>query len=61
MSEVTLPPRHMIETQTLEVRGRARYLSVTEAPHNTDFVRVDGEETFLLLSNHRDRETSLEL
>ena len=45
------------EIQTLEVWARARYFSVTEAPHNTEFLRVDGEETFLFLSNRRDRET----
>ena len=45
------------EIQTLEAWARARYFSVTEAPHNTEFLRVDGEEIFLFLSNRRDRET----
>ena len=29
--------------------GRARYPSVTEAPHNTESLRVSGEETFVSL------------
>ena len=37
---------HCLEIRALAVWGRARYLSVTEAPHNTDFY-VDGEETHL--------------
>ena len=42
--------------------GRARYLSVTEAPHNTEFfLHVDGEETVLFLLNRRDREPNPEL
>ena len=36
MSEMT-PPDTGIESQTPEVWGRALYLSVTEAPHNTEF------------------------
>ena len=31
------PPDTGFEIQTLEVWGRARYLSVTEVPHNTEF------------------------
>ena len=31
------PPDTGFEIQALEVWGRARYLSVTEAPHNTAF------------------------
>ena len=31
------PPEKGFEIQPLEVWGRARYLSVTEAPHNTEF------------------------
>ena len=34
------------EIRALAVWGRARYLSVTEAPHNTKLSHVDGEETF---------------
>ena len=45
------PPDTGYKIQTLEVWGRARYL----------WVRVDGEETFLFLSNRRDRETNPEL
>ena len=32
---------------------------VTEAPHNTEFLQVDGEETFFL--NRREREPNPEL
>ena len=39
------PPDTGFEIRALAVWGRARYLSVTEAPHNTDFSHVDGEET----------------
>ena len=39
----------------MEVWGRARYLSVTEAPHNTEFLRLDGEETFLFLLNRGEK------
>ena len=35
-----------LEIRTLAVWGRARYLSVPEAPHNIEFSRVSGEETF---------------
>ena len=52
------PPDTVFEIRALAVWGRARYLSVTEAPHNTD---VDGEETFLFLSNRRVREPNPEL
>ena len=45
----------------MKVWGRARDLSVTETPHNTEFLHVDGEETFLFLSNRRDREMNPEL
>ena len=31
------------------VWGRARYLSVTEAPHNTEYLRVGREKTFVSL------------
>ena len=39
------------EIRFLAVWGRARYLSVTEAPHNTDFHTWMGEKQFLFLSN----------
>ena len=42
----------MIE-MTLAVWGRARYLSVTEAPHNTDFHTWIGKKHFLFLWNRR--------
>ena len=44
------------EIRALAVWGRARYLSVTEAPHNTDFHTWVGKKHFLFLSNRRDRE-----
>ena len=34
------------EIPTLEVRGRAHYLSVTEAPHNTEFYTWMGKKHF---------------
>ena len=43
------------------VWGRARYLSVTEAPHNTDFHTLMGKKHVLFLSNSRDREPNPEL
>ena len=50
------PPDTGVEIRTLAVWGRARYLSVTEAPHNTDFHTRMGKKLFLFLSNRRDRE-----
>ena len=49
------------EIRALAVWGRARYLSVTEAPHNTDFYTWMGKKRFLFLSNRRDREPNPEL
>ena len=43
------------------VWGRARYLSVTEAPHNTDFPTWMGKKHFLFLTNCRNREPNPEL
>ena len=40
------PPDTGFEIRALAVRGRARYLSVTEAPHNTDFHRWMGKKHF---------------
>ena len=40
------PPDTEFEIQTLEVWGRARYLSVPEAPHNTEFHEWIGEKHF---------------
>ena len=49
------------EIRALVVWGRARHLSVTEAPHNTDFHTWMGKKHFLFLSNRRDREPNPEL
>ena len=43
------PPDTGFEIQTLEVWGRARYLSVTEAPHNTEFYEWMGKKHFYFL------------
>ena len=40
------PPDTGFEIRTLAVWGRARYLSVTEAPHNTNFHTWMGKEHF---------------
>ena len=40
------PPDTGFEILTLEVWGRARYLSVTEVPHNTEFYEWMGKEHF---------------
>ena len=42
MNETTLPSA----STALVVWGRARYLSVTDAPQNTEYLLVSGEETF---------------
>ena len=47
MNEMTLPSRHMIQSASPGGLGRARYLSVTETPHNTDPLLMSVEETFL--------------
>ena len=39
------PPGTRFEIRSLAVWGRACYLSVTEAPHNIEYLRVSGEET----------------
>ena len=44
MSEMTLPSRYRI--RALAVWGLARYLSVTEAPHNTEFYEWMGKKLF---------------
>ena len=43
---VRCPPDTGFEIQTLEVWGRARYLSVTEAPRNTEFYERMGKKHF---------------
>ena len=55
------PPDTGFEIRALAVWGRARYLSVTETPHNTDFHTWMGKKHFLFLSNRRDREPNPEL
>ena len=47
MIEMTLSPDTGFEIRALAVRGRARYLSVTEAPHNTDFHTWMGKKHFV--------------
>ena len=39
------------EIRDLAVWGRVRYLSVTEAPHNIESLRVSGEKNILFLWN----------
>ena len=54
MSEMTLPSRHKIQnTNTGDLTPSTLALSRV--------LRVDGEETFLLLSNRQDREKDHEL
>ena len=55
------PPDTGFEIRALAVWGRARYLSVTEALHNTDFHTWMWKKHFLFLSNRRDREPNPEL
>ena len=47
------PPDTGIEIRALAVWGRARYLSVTEAPHNTEFHTWMGKKHFLSLKPPR--------
>ena len=47
--DMTLPCRHRIRNSSNG--GRARYLSFTEAPHNTEYLRVSREETFVSLKH----------
>ena len=50
MNVMTLPFRPTeFEIRSLAVLGRARYLSVMEAPQNFESSRVGGEETFVSL------------
>ena len=41
------------EVRALAVWGRARYLSVTAAPHNIESLRVSGKKTFCFLETWR--------
>ena len=47
------PPDTVFEIRTLAVSGRARYLSVTEAPHNTEFHTWMGKKHFVYLKPPR--------
>ena len=49
MTEMTLPSRHRIR----KAWCRARYLSVTEVPHNIESLRVHEEETFCFFETRR--------
>ena len=49
------PPDTGFEIWDLAVWGWARYLSVTEVPHNIDFLRVSGQETFCFFHNLKGR------
>ena len=61
MSEMTLPSRHMIQNSNPgDLRLRTPPLGHRGSPQYWVW-RVDGEETFLFLSNPRDRETTPEL
>ena len=46
------------EIQTLDAWDRARYPSVTEALHNTEFYEWMGKNYFWFFSNRRDRESN---
>ena len=66
MREMTLPCRHRIRNSN-PGGLRPSYLSVSEAPHNIESLRVRKsyhsvtKATFLFLTNRRDRETNPEL
>ena len=47
MNEMTVPSRHRIQNSSLAVWGRTRYLSVTEAPHTIESLRVSLFETWM--------------
>ena len=47
------PPDTGFEIRALAVRCRARYLTVIEAPHNLEYLRVSGEETFCFFETRR--------
>ena len=44
--EMTLPSRHRIRNSNPGVWGRARHLSITEAPYNTEFYEWMGKKHF---------------
>ena len=47
------------DIQTLEVWGRARYLSVTEAPHDTKFYEWMGKKHFCFFQTVETRKQTL--
>ena len=47
------PPETGFEIRTMAVWDRARYLLVTEAPHNIEFLRLSREETFCFFETWR--------
>ena len=47
------PPNTRFKIRALAAWGRARYLSVTEVPHNIESLRVSGEETFCFFETWR--------
>ena len=49
------PPDTWFEIRAPAVWGRARYLSVTEAPHNFGSLRVGGEEIFCFFKTWKAR------
>ena len=49
------PPDTGFWVRALAVWARARYFSVTEAPHNIEFLWVSGEETFCFLETWRSK------
>ena len=53
MNEMTLFSDTGFEIQALGVWGRARYLSVSEAPHNIESLQMSDEETFCLFDAWR--------
>ena len=53
----------IIKTSSLNVQGRAHYLSITEASHKNESLRVSGEEDlcFMKPDNHAERWRAREL
>ena len=53
INEMQFPPDTKFEIRALAGGGRARYLSITETPHNIKSLWVSGEETFCFLGTWR--------
>ena len=53
-------PDTVYEIRALTAWGRARYLSVTEVPHNIESLQVSGEETFRLSETWRPERAALD-